>query len=43
MPHLEKVHYSISRTMPEVSRATPAKGTKLVSVWFFRIENGVVF
>lgn len=43
MPHVEKVHYSISRTMPEVSRATPAEGTKLVSVWFFRIENGVVF
>ena len=43
MPHVENVNYNISRTMPEVSRTTPAEGTKLVSVSFFRVENSTVF
>lgn len=43
MPHVEKINYSIARTMPEVSMATPAEGTKLVWVSFFRTTNGTVF
>ena len=43
MPHVENVNYNISRTMPEVSSATPAEGTKLVWVGFFRVENSTVF
>lgn len=43
MPHVEKVNYNIARTMPEVSKATPSEGTKLVWVSFFRVENGTVF
>jgi len=43
MPHVEKVNYNIARTMPEVSKSTPSEGTKLVSVGFYRVENGTAF
>lgn len=43
MPHVEKVNYNIARTMPEVGSTTPAEGTKLVWVSFFRTTNGTLF
>ena len=43
MPHVEKVNYSIARTMPELSRSASGEGTKLVWVSFFRVENSTDF
>jgi len=43
MPHVEKVNYSIARTMPELSKIATSEGTKLVWVTFFRVENSTVF
>ncbi|PKP12978.1 MAG: hypothetical protein CVU08_07740 [Bacteroidetes bacterium HGW-Bacteroidetes-3] len=43
MPHVEKINYSIARTMPEFSKTTPSDGTKLVWVSFFRTTNSTSF
>jgi len=42
MPHIEKVNYSIARSMPEFSRAMP-EDTKLVWVTFFQVNDGTAF
>lgn len=43
MPHVEKINYSIARTMPEFSKTTTSEGTKLVWVSFFRTTDGNSF
>lgn len=42
MPHVDKVVYSVSRSMPEYSRVMP-EDTKLVWVTFFRVKDDTAF
>ncbi|MGZ0016393.1 hypothetical protein [Yeosuana sp. AK3] len=42
MPHVEKVNYNITQTMPEFSKG-PSEDTKLVWVTFYRVKNDVDF
>ncbi|MCM4161307.1 hypothetical protein FHG64_06520 [Antarcticibacterium flavum] len=42
MPHVDKVAYGISRSMPEFSRVMP-EDTKLVWVTFFRVKDDTAF
>ena len=43
VPHVEKSHYSISKTLPDWSKKTLATDVKLVWATYFKVKNGALF